>query len=177
MEMKYGVEFKNSILRQLQVDPRFFENPDSIMNIRMMRDLCNILHNLGFTTKDFINMGLMSFQVNKNSYMGEHYGSYRNFEELMDDLCNGLSSNYDQNYDYFITKKERNSISIGSKPTEKILEYLGPDEVGSDQICLTKLGVLGSLPKYLKYEFSNAEKTKCMREGSSYHEYKINFFK
>ena len=177
IEMKYGEAFKNSILRQLQVDPRFFDNPNRLTNIRLMKDLFDLLESVGFSKQDFTNMGLMSYDINKASSMGEQYRSYRNFEELMEDLCNGLSSNYDQNYDYFIVRKDSESITLGSRPSAEVLEYLKADEIGSDRICQTKLGVLSSLPKYLKYEFSDAQKVKCMREGNSHYEYKINYSK
>lgn len=173
IEMKFGSEFRNTILRELQVDPRFFDSPDRQMNIGVLRDLCSLLAKFGMKEADFINMGKMSYFVNKEEGLGKDLGSHSNVIDLFADICENHSDKFDQNFDYFITKCEKDGISIGSKPTELALDYLDVKEVGSSLTCITKLGVFGSFPHYLNFLRSYAIKTKCMRQGDNIYEYKI----
>ncbi len=175
IKLKYGNEFKNGILRSLQMDIRFFENPEHETNIKLLKDLCKTLSRFGLTDNDFLAMGRMSYQTNRESKLGQSFRQHRNIEDLMADICESQSRKFDQNFDYFITGRGKGEISVGSRPTEHVLEHLGHSEMVSDEICLTKLGVFGTFPQYLNYKNSYAVKTKCMREGSSYYEYKISF--
>jgi len=175
IELKFGTDFKNSVLRTLQLDVRFFDDPERELNINLLRDLCNLLLKLGMKSKDFINMGRMSYQVNRTSTMGEAFGAHKRVDDLMADICENHSVKFDKNFDYFITHKRRDEISIGSRPSERVLEHLSQDEIGSEEICLTKLGVFGSFPLYLNKVNSHALKTKCMRSGDPYYEYTVKF--
>ncbi|GEM_PF-5442920 len=175
IELSYGSNFKNSILRSLQIDPRFFDNPERLMNINVLTDFCVLLNKLGLNKEDFVAMGKMSYIVNNEGPLGERLRSHRNVNELFEDICSNESKNFDLNFDYYITRVSNGSIHVGSRPTEMALEYLNHAELGSNFVCDTKLGVFGSFPQYLGSKASYAEKTRCMREGHSYYEYKINY--
>jgi hypothetical protein len=173
IELKYGVHIKNSILRGLQIDPRFFDDPDRLTNINLMKDLLTVYSGIGLNADDFISMGKMSYLMNKEGAFGELCRAHQTVEDLVIDLCENHSHKFDQNYEYSVSKIEDGAIYISSRPSENSLEYFSMEEMGSDEICFTKLGVFGSFPYYLGQGSSYAEKTKCMREGNSSYEYKI----
>lgn len=175
IEIKYGIEFKNSIVRSLNIDIRFFEDPERVMNTRLLRDLCATLKKYGLTDQDFLAMGRMSYHTNREGKLGAILRTHRNMGDLMEDMCENYSSYFDQNFDYFITGKDKGEIFIGFRPTEHALEYLRYNEMVTNQVCFTKQGVFETFPRYLDYENSIVEKTKCMLEGNSYYEYKIYY--
>lgn len=177
IELKYGPELKNSIVRSLNMDIRFFEDPERVLNIKLLKDLCVILKNFGLTDQDFVDMGRMSHYTNKSDKLGQILSSHRNMEDMMHDICDRHSTSFDQNFEYFVTGKDEGEISIGFKPTEYVLEHLGHFEIVSDQVCLTKRGVFSAFPLYLDYDKSYVKKTKCMLEGDNHYEYKIFYSK
>ena len=51
------------------------------MNIGVLRDLCSLLAKFGMKEADFINMGKMSYFVNKEEGLGKDLGSHSNVQE------------------------------------------------------------------------------------------------
>lgn len=175
VELRYGMGTKLALLRSLNIDPRFFDSPDRDMNLNVLTDLCKQLEILGFTNEDYKNLGRRSYDVNKSTELGHIFSSYKNVYDLFEDICATLSTKFDKNFNYDISKIEGGAIYIQSRPTELAQDLLHTSNVGNNTICQTKLGVFGTFPKYLGYKNSDAIKTKCLYSGDSVLEYKITF--
>ncbi len=175
LDLKYGEGLKKSLLRSMQIDPRFFESQDRDMNINVLTDLCEHLRKLGFTDTDYKQLGQRSYDVNKNTDLGKKLSSYNSVYDLFEDVCTNLSTKFDQNFTYNISKMKAGEIYIESRPTEIAQDLMHTNNIGNHLVCQTKLGVFGSFPKYLGIYHSDAVKTKCIYDTDSVIEYRVTF--
>lgn len=169
----YGAGFVTSLLKSMQIDPRFFESPDNETNIFVISDLCQKLKELGLRDEDFINFGRSSYKVYRNSSFGDILKSHSDPVEMLDDLCSNYSSLFDKNFDYKVTRANENEISIDVKPSEQAKDLLGTNYLTNSEACLTKLGVFETFPLYIGLH-ARAEKSKCIYQGDEITEYKIS---
>lgn len=175
IDLRLGARVKNSLLKSLQIDPRFFNCPNKSMNINVLTDLCEQLIQLGFSQSEFKSLGKRSYATNSNTELGQQLRSHSTIEELFEDICSNQSVKFDQNFNYKISKVERNAIYIQSQPTDIAMDLMKLKNIGNKTICHTKLGVFSTFPRYLGYENTDAIKTKCIYSGDSCLEYKVVF--
>jgi hypothetical protein len=175
IEDKYGLGAKHSLLRSLQIDPRYFDSPERKINIYVLTDICSFLRKHSFSNEDFIEIGKRSYDTNKNTELGCMFSTHKNVYDLFEDICSNLSVRFDQNFNYSISKVGNRAIHIQSAPTQQAQDLLKTKKIGNETICLTKLGVFGTFPNYLGLENGNAVKTKCLYQGDSCNEYKVTF--
>ncbi|MBD65840.1 MAG: hypothetical protein CME62_11580 [Halobacteriovoraceae bacterium] len=175
IEKKYGLEFKQSILNMLQIDPRFFDSPLRTMNINVITDLCNILSEVGLDYEELKKLGRHSYEANKETEFGQLLSQYNNVPELLEVLCGHLSLHFDRNFEYDLINCSEHQATIHCYVTEEVKDLMKVNKVGNENICATKLGVFESFPKYLGLDFAEAKKTKSLYQGDSVNEYILEF--
>ena len=172
LKERFGDKFIGIVFRELQVDFRFFEQPNRWVNINFSKDLCAILRGLGLRENDFFEMGRTSYLSNYNTPLGKSLSKHKNVEDLFEDICVNHSQKFDKNFEYFITRVDKNSIFIGSAAKEGAVEKLKDKVLISSDVCTTKMGVFATFSNYIGKK-STIKKSKCAVSGDSYSEFKI----
>lgn len=175
VEAKFGIYFKNNLLISLQVDPFFFSDLNNEMNINLIEDICCLLKTkYFFTSKDFFEMGLWSYNINKHNELGVFMSSFDSTVELIDTITSEFSYKFDKNFDYKVMSYKNGELSIRSTPSKEAQSELNTKLFGNSSVCLTKQGVFSSFSMYSVGNPAFVSKNKCMYQGDSYTEYKLS---
>jgi hypothetical protein len=175
LELKYNEDVKYAVLSHLQIDPLFFKEDNRSMNINVISDLCALLKKtFHFNKDDFTALGRWSYEVNKNKELGQILSSFQNKYEMFEAICNGLSKEFEKNFDYTLKSNSNNRIIVHSTPSEEAKDLLRKKLIGNTTTCLTKVGVFSSFTRYQSLPTANVVKTKCIYQGDQVTEYQIN---
>lgn len=175
IENHLGAASKDEILKHLQVNPAVFKNPDETISIHFVTDVLNYLARYQHRRESFVQIGRYSTDTNRHSRLAQVYAECRTPSEMYDKLFNALVSNYDENYDYRLTRLSKIGATLRVYQRKRTEDALNLRVYGSVPICWMRIGINAALPKYKQLPEANVTKTKCIFEGDDCCEMEIDF--
>jgi predicted hydrocarbon binding protein len=175
IENHLGPTAKKNLLKHFQVSAEAFRDPDRTINIHFITDVLNYLQRYGHQKESFVQIGRYSTDTNLRSHLAEVYAECRTPGEMYDKLINALIANYDENFQYRLTKlTSRNAvIRVYQKPeTEAALKL---KRYGCEPICWMRVGLTAALPRYNGLPEAVVNKTKCVFNGDECCEMEIDY--
>ncbi len=173
----FGWQARAQILRYFQMNEAHFVDPDKTVNFQFITDLCEYLK----TKKDsddemFMQMGAYSVISNGNSNLARLYSKMNGPKELYETVFTLLiQSYYDKNVDYRLVQLSDTSCGVIAYPNQEVQEGLRKINIGSREVCLSRIGSFSCLTGYLQLPFAHVRKSKCIHSGDSYCYYYIDF--
>lgn len=180
VEVNFGERAKINLLRKFQLNEDFISNPNSSVNIHLISDIALYLKDLyNFSNLDFFKMGQRTPYVASNQVITDKLSQYRKIKDMYVHFVEEMSPMFDYNYDYKIKSLNAVEMIIDSIPRSEVLDELEirQSDFGNNQVCLTRMGVISSVPvaRFGKDSFSRVTKVKSLYEGECTNTYRVVF--
>ncbi len=175
LEKEKGEQAKINLLRKFQISDKILNQPDQKTNIHLLTDAVRYLRaTYQLSELDLISIGRMTPNANKDFEIG--LSTKKNAPEVVEFFLDEYAHLFDKNYTYSIEQLSNNQSIIQALPNKNVVEELGLkfSEFGSEDVCLTRMGVLSSImwPKFKKY--ADVQKISSIYSGDKSHRYIID---
>ena len=167
VERAFGQDALVRTLRRLQVTPSLLEDPDALISLRFLTDLCDHLGERGFSDETLIEMGKFTTLVNADSVMGRLLSECPKPRELYDLQINHLMTHYDFNFSYRTTRLNHEGCLIEVRENQDVASELGVTHLGSPRNCLTRLGRAAAVTAFAGLAHSRIVETHCVHRGDA----------
>jgi len=165
IEVSFGKEYKNRILKTLQVNPMLLEDPDANISMRLVMDIANLLSFRKINPVFLQKMGSFSAFSNKTTRVGEFFSECRSNTEVYEKLVPVMGDFFEKNHSYKILKLNKNECWIEAKISHLVQDSLKVKNYGSIASCEVRRGVAGSFSLYIGHEVKQVEHPYCMHRG------------
>ncbi|MCB9091600.1 MAG: hypothetical protein H6621_08800 [Halobacteriovoraceae bacterium] len=170
-----GGFYLRSILKYFQVHVEAFHDDDGLINHNFMTDLLTLLSEKNFDPKDIYAMGANSFQCNEGGFISQMFQNFNSQQDVLECLAHEKSYFFDKNYEYKITKMNKNECFMQISQFEEVAEKLGKVLLGSELVNTLKAGVISTIPQYAGFQPAHVTTLKSVHQGSPYTLYHIQF--
>lgn len=182
IEKTKGERAKLNLLRKFQISETLLEVPDIKTNIHLMTDSLQYLRKT-YQLKDIdiLSMGQMTPFTSVNQDLARELSNKKNIYELVDYFFEELCQSFDKNHSYKLINLSDDYAVIEIKAYQDVLDELKltVNQFGSENLCLTRLGVLSSLTWFKYGRFTPVKKITSAFDGSPSNQYlmEISSFK
>lgn len=171
IDKKYGILYRKSILRDMQVTPSFFEDLNNTINLNFVYDLYNRLYQKGCDQKSFKSIGETLVNINKKTFR-DNFKDLHKDVDIFESLFTDLISIFERNFHYWVDHVSLNEIIIKSQMKKDLKGNL-KDFKNNSHVCHMKTGALGSMLTTKGFPVSKIIKTHCEFKGSNHCSYTI----
>ena len=174
----HGWRTKLRLLREFNMSEAAFSNPDELISIQFLMNICEHLIQNGHSPNELYAMGSYSVITNQNSPIGQKLRSIVDLAEIYEVTFTDLSPNYyDRNFNYRLLNLDwtNGRCSVEAAPSEEGKDALKTHRVGSKYLCMLRAGTFSSLVGYQYLPFSVVDEVSCIHRGDSACIYEIGF--
>ncbi len=173
-----GERAKINLLRKFQLSDDFILNSNQDVNIHLFIDIVKYMGEThGLTQEEFFQVGRMTPFTSINTDIQQELKDKRNCREMMEFLfSNSITERFDRNFLYKIESLNDEYAIIEARPNKLVMEELRvrPKEFGSEDVCLTRMGVFSSLPWFKYKHYSQVTKISSIYAGGNTNFYKMD---
>jgi hypothetical protein len=175
LEKRFGWRLRQDVLNKFKLKEGHLTDAFGPISIRLITEICEFLRKRQFSDADFFQMGLYSYQGNRNSLISKLY-SEMVLEEAFESLFSNIMPLFEQNCVYTFEWIGENKGLVKSKSNKDVAAALGVKALGSQDICQLKSGIWASTALYFNVN-SPPEIThpKCEHRGDESCHYIIDF--
>jgi hypothetical protein len=177
VEIHRGTRAKINLLRKFQLTEEFLLDQNNNVNILLISDIVNYLQRVyQFKANDFLAMGQRTPFMSNNKMLSEQLLQFKTINETYDFFVEECSAKFDKNYKYRILNNTNNQIIIEATPEKSVLDELKIEagHFGNENACLSRMGVISSVP-WVKYQnFSAIKKIQSIYSGGMSNIYSID---
>lgn len=174
VEERCGSDYLERLLRRTQVPRASLHDADASINVHFLNDLTSLLIERGWSREELFSLGQFSFQTHQNSSFGKTMATYGNWKNLFEALVHQHAAAFDRNYDYRLVHCSDDSVVIEGHPREEVMEGLKTTVFDNEYACLTRMGVMSTIPCYIGLTPAIVRKTKSVARGDEFNRYEIH---
>ena len=175
LEQYHNSSICDQVMRKLQFTDDSLHSEEFDINITVFVDLLKILRSFGLGKKHFYEVGQHFFELNKDLFIGKVLSLEKSTKRVYECLFEDLIVLQEKNYRYEIMTSCSDHFVVKCTPYEEIVELLGTENVGSQDVCAYKRGFGSILPKFIGNELSVVEESKCIYRGDNFCQFDISF--
>ncbi len=165
IESYFGEDYKNRILKTLQVKNKHLENQDENISMRLVIDIANLLSFRKVNPITLQKMGEFSAFSNRVGRVGEFFSECRTVTEVYEKLVPVMGDFFEKNHHYKILKLNKNECWIEAKTSQLVQDSLSKKCFGSMATCDVRSGVAGSFSLYVGKKVKKVNHPLCMHRG------------
>jgi hypothetical protein len=144
----WGERAYRSVFRELGVHENALSNPDALVSIRLVDDVCSLLAARGFGASDFVNMGQHVTAISANDPLRVIFSNARNIPEVYE-LAEEYASKYDVNFNYRVVRAKPGLLQFACSPKPEMADAFKTNIFQSRSLQLYRVGAIMGQPKYI----------------------------
>jgi hypothetical protein len=166
LEAFYGWREKYAVLRRFHMHVHAFRDPDALINVHFVSDLCTHLLANGYSARTLFEMGTYSTAMNREGPVGIALAQERDLPSLYERVViGGLIGRFDENFDYRIQALSRDELVLKITFREEAQDALKVKRFGNSSICTMRDGVAAAMPAYIGHRQAQAVHVACLHRG------------
>jgi hypothetical protein len=173
-----GERAKINLLRKFQLTDNYIHNINHDVNIHLFMDIVKYVGEThGLSQDEFFQIGRMTPFTSMNIDIQQELKDKKNCREMMEFIFSDSNTKrFDRNFLYKIESLNEEYAIIEAKPSKTVMEELGvrPREFGSEDVCLTRMGVFSSLPWFKYKHYGQVTKISSIYAGDNTNFYKMD---
>nr|BDT28420.1 hypothetical protein BHI3_18860 [Bacteriovorax sp. HI3] len=182
LELSKGTRAKTNLIRKFQLDEDFITNEKNKANILLITDIVKYLSRThGFTEQDFLKIGQRMPFLATNTILRDKLSNHKTAMATLECFVYECTRLFDTNCTYRISEFSDEAAVVEVVPNKSVVDELKimPHELGSEEVCLTRMGNISSVTMYKYGRNANIKKVSSIHDGafSNKYEFDLTAFK
>lgn len=154
-----------SLLTECQLDRTALQNPDEMVNIRLISDFLQKLADRGMSADTFYRMGQMVSNFSVNHPLAEEVKDIECTRKLYEVIVSQHAGHFEFNHVYSIRYLNAESCLVMAEQKDEVRQSLSEKRYGNRAGCHYKAGIFAAFPGFLGRPHAEVTEIACVHDG------------
>ena len=175
LESRYGWRLRQDVLKKFGLFESHIQDPFAPVSIKLMTDMTEYLYQRQFRAEDFFQMGLYSYEGNREGLLAKIYSELNSVQEAFEVLFTQIMPLFEHNCHYSHEYLDDDQCVVTVKTNPDVAADMRVKSVGNVHICQVKAGIGASTALYFNRHLPTITHTHCEHRGDEACRFVVDF--